>query len=148
MLIIYISVLLVKRTWFYSVEIFFIPENVLKSCLNPLTVNYLTQRDPVHDIFSCVIIFNVYLVFRCVCVCSDAFGSQKRVLDSLDLYEVVSYLVWVLGTNLGPLQELSHLPSTFIPVLDNQEILCAARNQEPNLHSSFSARLYIPITTL
>lgn len=51
------------------------------------------------------------VLFRCmhVCLCAIrvlAFRGQKRVMDplALEAKSFVSYLMWVLGTNLGPLK--------------------------------------------
>lgn len=46
-------------------------------------------------------------IFR---VCAGAPGGQQTVLDSLELgsQAVISCWTWVLGTELGPLEEQQH----------------------------------------
>lgn len=64
----------------------------------------------------------IFISFKCVC--SDTCRGRKRALDflELELQGVVSYLTWVLGTELGFLQEkntlLSHLASPIMEYLE------------------------------
>lgn len=49
----------------------------------------------------------------------DVYGGQKRVQDPLDLelQMVVNCWIWVLGSKLGPPEELRVFLTTVLPIL-------------------------------
>lgn len=73
------------------------------SFTNPGTASFFNQSKPCKRLFLlmcvCVCMCVHMCMYMCMCMCDNACGSQKRVLDplELELQEVVSHRLWVLG---------------------------------------------------
>jgi len=52
------------------------------------------------------LVFSKYYIFVCIPhVSTEGHRSQVRALDSLELREAESHLIWMLGTKLGSSEE-------------------------------------------